>query len=56
MDQPGEPESVLGYTKLWSDLIDWSIPHKWGGLWMFDSACMCVCTCVLSDVELVDDT
>ena len=22
VDQPGEPESVLDYTKLWSDLID----------------------------------
>ena len=22
VDQPGEPESMLGYTKLWSDLID----------------------------------
>ena len=22
VDQPGEPESMLDYTKLWSDLID----------------------------------
>ena len=55
VDQPGEPESVLDYTKLWSDLIDR------GGIYHINEevcecltvhACMDVCTCVLSDIRL----
>ena len=35
MDQPGEPESMLDYTKLWSDLIDR------GGLYHINEVCEC---------------
>ena len=38
VDQPGEPDSVLDYTRLWSDLIDQ------GGLYHInDEVCTCLC-------------
>ena len=43
MDQPGEPESMLGYTKLWSHLIDQ------GGLYHINEevcGCLTVHACV----------
>ena len=43
VDQPGEPESLLGYTKLWSDLIDQ------GGLYHINEevhGCLTVHACV----------
>ena len=43
VDQPGEPESVLEYTKLWSDLIDR------GGLYHINDE---VCSCVIVHVGM----
>ena len=39
VDQPGEPESMLDYTKLWSDLIDQ------GGLYHINEG-FCGCSAV----------
>ena len=49
VDQPGEPESVLDYTKLWSTLIDR------GGLYHINEVCGCStvhveCTCIQCSV------
>ena len=45
VDQPGEPESVLEYTKLWSDLIDQ------GDLYHINDE---VCSCVSSYAKLTN--
>ena len=37
IDPPGEPDSVLDYTRLWSDLVDR------GGLYVSDEVCTYLC-------------